>query len=599
MATALEESQKRMSLAARAARLSTLVWDVARDKVRATRLPRQPAGERAIAFEEVLESTHVADRDELQRAVTKALATGEEIDVEYRTVAADGEVYWIAARGRAEKGDGQLIGVAIDITERKRAELRALEDRNALRHMTRVSMLGQLSASIAHQLNQPLAAILGNAEAARKMLARERVDLVELREICDDIVTEDNRAAAVIRRLGALYKRGEMKMEPLDLNALIRETLDLLRAELQIRHVTPIIDLAPALPLVDGESVQLQQVVLNLVLNAADAMNRTKVEERHLVIRTEALDEGDSTVRDRQWIRHCHRPSDQCLRRVLDHEARRHGHRACDLPIDRGRASGAHHGQQQPAGRSDVLHDPAARATDMSDAITIFIVDDDPGRAEGPVACAARGGLARRDLRVRGGFLARPGGIVQGCLVLDVTMPGLDGLELQRRLVETGRSLPIVFVSGYGDIPMTVRAMKAGATDFLTKPVPAQVLIAAVRPAIDEDAVTRQTQADTEALRQRLDDADAARARDSRGAGGRQAQQADRRGSRRGRADGQVPSRTDHGTDAGEDHRRAHAYRRARRNRRDRRGQGSRTRQAQPRSRRLTQRLVIRRFATS
>ena len=144
MATALEESQKRMSLAARAARLSTLVWDVARDKVRATRLPRQPAGERAIAFEEVLESTHVADRDELQRAVTKALATGEEIDVEYRTVAADGEVYWIAARGRAEKGDGQLIGVAIDITERKRAELRALEDRNALRHMTRVSMLGQL-----------------------------------------------------------------------------------------------------------------------------------------------------------------------------------------------------------------------------------------------------------------------------------------------------------------------------------------------------------------------------------------------------------------------------------------------------------------------
>ena len=293
MATALEESQKRMNLAARAARLSTMVWDVARDKVRAIRLPRQSAGERAIAFEEVLASTHVADRDELKRAVTKAFSTGEEIDVEYRTVAADGEVYWIAARGRAEKGDGQLVGVAIDITERKRAEMRALEDRNALRHMTRVSMLGRLPASIAHQLNQPLAAILGNAEAARKMLACEGVDLVELREICDDIVTEDNRAAAVIRRLGALYKRGEMKMEPLDLNALIQETFDLLRAEFQIRHVTPIIDLAPkSRQLVDGESVQLQdQVVLNLALNAADAMNRTKVEERHLVIRTEALDE--------------------------------------------------------------------------------------------------------------------------------------------------------------------------------------------------------------------------------------------------------------------------------------------------------------------
>ena len=112
-----------------------------------------------------------------------------------------------------------------------------MEDRAALRHMTRVSMLGQLSASIAHQLNQPLAAILGNAEAARKMLSRERVDLAELRAICDDIVTEDNRAAEVIRRLGALYKRGDMKMEPLDLNELVGETLDLLRAELLTRHV--------------------------------------------------------------------------------------------------------------------------------------------------------------------------------------------------------------------------------------------------------------------------------------------------------------------------------------------------------------------------
>ena len=101
-------------------------------------------------------------------------------------------------------------------------------------------------------------------------------------------------------------------------------------------------------------------------------------------------------------------------------------------------------------------------------------------------------------------FLARPGGIAQGCLVLDVTMPGLDGLELQRRLAETGRSLPIVFVSGHGDIPMSVRAMKAGATDFLTKPVPSQVLIAAVRAAIEQDAATRQAQADTEALRERL-----------------------------------------------------------------------------------------------
>jgi PAS domain-containing protein len=229
LAMALEESQKQMSLAARAARLSIWIWDVARDKLWTTTHLRQQAGlpeEQPIAFADVLATAHPADREDLDRAVRKAVETGEELDVEYRLVRPDGDVRWIAARGRAEKGHGQrLLGIVLDITERKLAELRAAEDRAALRHMTRVSMMGQLSGAIAHQLNQPLAAILGNAEAAQKMLTRERVDLVELREICDDIVAEDNRAAEVIRRLGALYKRGEVKTEPLDPNELARETL--------------------------------------------------------------------------------------------------------------------------------------------------------------------------------------------------------------------------------------------------------------------------------------------------------------------------------------------------------------------------------------
>ena len=291
MAAALEETQKQMNLAARAARLSLWIWDAARDRIWATTYLRARAGlpETPIAFEEVLAKVHPADREQLDHAVKNALATGEELDVEYRITEQDGAVRWIAARGRAEKGNGEhLLGVAVDITERKLAELRAVEDRAALRHMTRVSMLGQLSASIAHQLNQPLAAILGNAEAARKMLSRDGVDLAELREICDDIVSEDNRAAEVIRRLGALYKRGDMKMEPLDLNELIRETLELLRAELLTRHVVPRTELAPALPMIDGGRVQLQQVVLNLILNAADAMNGIDAEDRTLTIRSES-----------------------------------------------------------------------------------------------------------------------------------------------------------------------------------------------------------------------------------------------------------------------------------------------------------------------
>jgi two-component system, LuxR family, sensor kinase FixL len=115
--------------------------------------------------------------------------------------------------------------------------------------MTRVSLLGQLAASIAHQLNQPLSSILGNAEAAQKMLAREPVDVPELREICTDIVTENHRAAEVIRRLAILFKRGEPLFEPLDVNDLVRDTIELSRSMLLMRHVAVLTTmLTPALP---------------------------------------------------------------------------------------------------------------------------------------------------------------------------------------------------------------------------------------------------------------------------------------------------------------------------------------------------------------
>ncbi len=291
-AVALEDSEQRMSLAAHAGKLSMWIWDVARDRIWATSQLRQNAGlpnAQPADLTDVLATAHPADREALEQALRHAVEKGTELDAEYRVTQPDGGVRWIAVRGRAERGGGQrLLGVAQDITARKRAELQAEEDRAALRHMTRVSMMGQLSASIAHQLNQPLAAILGNAEAARKMLGRDGVDLAELREICDDIIAEDNRAAEVIRRLGALYKRGEMTLQPLDLNELVRETLDLVRTELLTRGVTVVIDLAPGLPPIDGGRVQLQQVLLNLILNAADAMGSVPTADRQLTIRTES-----------------------------------------------------------------------------------------------------------------------------------------------------------------------------------------------------------------------------------------------------------------------------------------------------------------------
>jgi len=290
-ASALEASEQRMSLAARAPGLSIWVWDIAREKVSTTgklRQRRAAVKDQAVSFNQVLDVVHPADRAGFNLAVQRAAASGEELDVEYRIQQPSGEMRWFAARGRAaNEFGGQYTGVALDITARKTAELQAEKDRVALTHMTRVSMLGQLSASIAHQLNQPLAAILGNAEVARAILSKERPDLGELREICDDIITEDNRAAEVIRRLGALFKRGEMNFLPLDLNGLVTETLELVRTELMTRHVVAVTELAASLPAVEGERIQLQQVLLNLLLNGADAMSEIDVEQRKLIVRTE------------------------------------------------------------------------------------------------------------------------------------------------------------------------------------------------------------------------------------------------------------------------------------------------------------------------
>ena len=210
---ALARSEQHMRLAARAASLSTWVLD----GDAAPPVGVEPASQHAdIAsdslanFRETLSLICPQDREVVDTALRDALATQEEFEVEYRIQAPDGEWRWQLARGRADQAQvPRLLGVAIDITQRKRAAVQAEQDRAALYHMTRVSLLGQLSASIAHQLNQPLASILGNAEAAQKMLEREPVDLPELREICADIVADDHRAAEVIRRLGVLFKRGE------------------------------------------------------------------------------------------------------------------------------------------------------------------------------------------------------------------------------------------------------------------------------------------------------------------------------------------------------------------------------------------------------
>jgi PAS domain S-box-containing protein len=173
-----------------------------------------------------------------------------------------------------------------DITRRKRAEIDAEQQRQELTHLTRVGILGQLSGALAHELNQPLTAILSNAQAVQRYLAQEPLDLPELRVALGDIVEADKRAGDVIRRLRDLLKKGEAQFRPLDLNSVIKDVLELAHSDLVVRGVTTTCRLTPDLPTVRGDRVQLQQVLLNLIANACEAMMDGEPNDRALTITT-------------------------------------------------------------------------------------------------------------------------------------------------------------------------------------------------------------------------------------------------------------------------------------------------------------------------
>jgi signal transduction histidine kinase len=179
-----------------------------------------------------------------------------------------------------------LCGVFANALARKQGELEAQRLRQDLSHIGRVSALGELTASLAHELSQPLTAILSNAQTAQRLVAADIVDLESVREILSDIVADDKRAAAVINGLRALIKKGEPEFAPLDLNEIVGEVAGLMRSDTIMRNVSMSLDLASDLPNACGDRVQLQQVVLNLVLNGLEAMREPYAGARTLVIRT-------------------------------------------------------------------------------------------------------------------------------------------------------------------------------------------------------------------------------------------------------------------------------------------------------------------------
>lgn len=299
---ALRESEERMRVTAEAVNLGIWEWDLTKDEIWATNARRALVGWPAsgkIVWNDFMNRLHPDDRDRVRQTVDNAIRSGEDFDSEYRLILPDGIVRWMSTRGSVHFDDAgkpaRLLGISMDITARKQAELDAQRDRAELSHLSRVALMGEMSASIAHELNQPLAGILSNAAAGQRFIDRGNVNLREIREMFGDIIADSRRASGVVRGIRGMVKKEPVERGSVDLNEVVMDALRMASPDAVLRSCQLETSLEANLPAINGDPVQLQQVLLNLVINAFDAMRDGPPPGRKVLIATQS--NGDGTVR--------------------------------------------------------------------------------------------------------------------------------------------------------------------------------------------------------------------------------------------------------------------------------------------------------------
>jgi FixJ family two-component response regulator/signal transduction histidine kinase len=416
-----------------------------------------------------------------------------------------------------------IAEVFASVMARALSEEEAHRLRSRLWHADRVARISALTAAIAHQLNQPLTAILSNAQAGLANLERGDAPAQEIRAILEAVVRDDKRAAETIRTMRAFLRQEEKGHEPIDLASALHEVLGLLAAELGRKGVRVETQLEPGC-WVKADKTQIEQVALNLLLNAAQAMEGCAPEERVIGLRAARTGDGRVVVEVRDSGAGI---KAEDLQAVFEPfwTARKEG-LGLGLAICRSIVE-AHGGEirvEPNPGRGvtfrfELPAEVGAARQPLEAAEDAPVKGETEPLAAGPVVCvvdddaAVRASLARL-LAVQGWpvasyasakeFLERQPLAAVGCILLDEQMPDMSGLELQQHLAHFETAPPVVFLTGRGDLAAGVHAMKLGAVDFLVKPPDANVLYEAVRKALTRHAAQSTHARSREESRERL-----------------------------------------------------------------------------------------------
>jgi PAS domain S-box-containing protein len=252
----------------------------------------------------LLSRVHPDERADVKAAYDRACALSGTFESEHRLLLPYGKTRWVIMRGRCLKDEeGNLletIGVTLDVSAQKQADLQLQHQREEMAHRNRVSLMGEMTASFAHELNQPLTAIANNASAARRFIERGNIDPALLQQLLQDMVADSQRAGEVIRGIRSLVRKETSVHTLLNLNSVITETVRLVSTDVLSRESVVMTELDPHLPQVKATLVQIQQVLLNLIINALDAMEGLPPAERRIIISTRSDNDDvvEISVRD-------------------------------------------------------------------------------------------------------------------------------------------------------------------------------------------------------------------------------------------------------------------------------------------------------------